>query len=311
MATTVLFPASLLTDGRAPASLTELPDVELVIYDDPSRWPDGAEHAQVLVVGWGDPAPIHPGLGALVGLRLIQVIGAGVEQWEGQVPDGVLLSNARGAHGGATAEWAIAALLAVVREFPRFVLEQANGEWAPGLTATLVGARVLVVGAGDLAAELQRRLSGFDAEVTLVGRTARTSVRPVSELLGLLPAQDAVVVTVPQTPDTVGMVDADFLAHMADGAILVNAARGPIVRTAALLAELTSGRLRAALDVTDPEPLPPGHPLWEAPGLLLTPHVAGNTEGATERGLVVIAEQIRQFIAGGTPANVQSVDGVG
>lgn len=299
--TSVLYPRSLPIGEMA-----QLADVELLRYDEPGHWPDGAAQAEVLVAGWGPASTLHPYLEPLRALRLIQVVGAGVEQWEGHVPEGVMLSNARGAHGGATAEWALAALLAVVRELPNFLRDQGLHEWRGGATGTLVDARVLVLGAGDLASELRRRLLACDAHVTLVGRTARSGVESVNDLPELLGRHDAVVVTVPQSSANEGLVDAAFLARMPDGAILVNAARGAVVRTDALLAELTAGRLRAALDVTDPEPMPPEHPLWSAPGLLLTPHVAGSTHGATERGVRVAAEQVRQFVAGALPDNLQS-----
>jgi phosphoglycerate dehydrogenase-like enzyme len=163
---------------------------------------------------------------------------------------------------------------------------------------------VLVVGAGDLGRELKRRLDTFDVTTTMVARQARDGVHGIDELPGLLPDHDAVVLMVPVTPATIGMVDAAFLAAMPDGAILVNGARGVVVDTDALLAELRSGRLRAALDVTDPEPLPEGHPLWTAPGLLLTPHVAGSVTGHRERAYAVVAAEVARFAAGKEPENL-------
>ena len=164
---------------------------------------------------------------------------------------------------------------------------------------------MLVLGAGDLAVEFRRRAEPFGAEVRVVGRRAREGVHGLDELDDLLPDADAVVVMLPLTDATRGLVDAGVLRRMPDGAVLVNAGRGPIVDTDALLAELRSGRLRAALDVTEPEPLPEGHPLWSAPGLLLTPHVAGSTTGWLERAFAVAARQIEQFAAGREPDNLQ------
>jgi phosphoglycerate dehydrogenase-like enzyme len=160
-----------------------------------------------------------------------------------------------------------------------------------------------VLGAGDLAVNLAARLAPFDAEVTLVGRTARPGVTALVDVDALLPDADAVVALLPLTDATRRVVDAEFLARLRDGAIVVNAGRGALVDTDALVAELTAGRLRAALDVTDPEPLPAGHPLWSAPGLLLTPHVAGDTAGAWRRAYQVARHQIEVFIGGGTPPN--------
>jgi phosphoglycerate dehydrogenase-like enzyme len=168
----------------------------------------------------------------------------------------------------------------------------------------LAGKRILGVGAGDLGVELRRKLEPFDATLTLVGTNARDGVHGVDELPELLGEFDVVVLMVPVTDKTIGMVDAKFLARMADGAILVNVARGPVVDTEALLSELRSGRLRAALDVTDPEPLPPDHPLWTAPGLLLTPHVAGSSRGSVERAYAVAAAEIARFAAGEPPKNL-------
>ena len=163
---------------------------------------------------------------------------------------------------------------------------------------SLVGARVLVVGAGDIGRTIGRMLAGFDVELTYVARTARDGVRSTAELPELLPHADVVILIVPVTPETTGMVDAAFLAAMPDGALLVNAARGVVVDTDALLAELTAGRLRAALDVTDPEPLPEGHPLWSAPGLLLTPHVGGAVPDTNERAAAAVTDQLARILAG-------------
>jgi len=296
--TTVLVPMD-----EGVAALSRVDGASPLRYDPESPLPEEAAEAEILVVpilGIARPELLD----GLPRLRLIQLLTAGYEAWSDHVPDGVALSTARGAHGGATAEWVLATLLALRRELPAFVHAQAAGRWDPHHTGTLLGSRVLVVGAGDVAQEVERRLEPFEATATLVGRTARTGVRGMDELAGLLGDHDAVVLAVPHTADTAGLVDEAFLARMPDNAVLVNAARGPVVRTDALLAELTAGRLRAALDVTDPEPLPPGHPLWTAPGLLITPHVGGSVEGAAERALAVAAEQIAMFIAGEAPSNL-------
>jgi phosphoglycerate dehydrogenase-like enzyme len=163
---------------------------------------------------------------------------------------------------------------------------------------------VLIVGAGDVAENTVRRLAPFEVATTLVGRRARAGVHGIDEVLDLLPDHDACVVIVPLTDDTRGLIDAAFLAAMPDGAVLVNAARGPVADTDALTAELTSGRLRAAVDVTEPEPLPADHPLWGAPGLLLTPHVGGSVPAALRRAYGVAAEQVAAFARGEQPPNL-------
>jgi phosphoglycerate dehydrogenase-like enzyme len=163
---------------------------------------------------------------------------------------------------------------------------------------------VLVVGAGDIGRAIGRMLAAFDVRLTFVARTARDGVHGTDALPRLLPEADVVILVVPVTPETTGMVDAAFLAAMKDGALLVNAARGVVVDTDALLAELTAERLRAALDVTEPEPLPPGHPLWSAPNLLLTPHVAGAVPEANDRAAAAVCDQLRRVLAGEPLVNV-------
>ncbi|HEV7189434.1 MAG TPA: 2-hydroxyacid dehydrogenase [Blastococcus sp.] len=250
-------------------------------------------------------ATLPPGfVEALPRLRLVQLLSAGAERFVGRLPEGVLLCNARGAHTPSTAEWAVAATLAAQRGIPFFVREQVSGRWTPETFSSLVGARVLVVGAGDIGRTIGRMLEGFDVELTYVARTARDGVRATADLPELLPHADVVILIVPVTPETTGMVDAAFLAAMPDGALLVNAARGVVVDTDALLAELTAGRLRAALDVTEPEPLPAGHPLWSAPGLLLTPHVGGAVPETNARAAAAVTDQIARVLAGEPLVNV-------
>lgn len=284
--------------------LGEVPGLVAVRYDPERPLPDAAATAQVLVPPFLAAGEAVALVERLPRLRLVQLLTAGAESWVGRLPDGVALSDCRGAHGGATAEWVVAVLLAVHRELPRFVRAQDRGEWDHPQTDELAGKKVLIVGAGDVAENTARRLAPFEVSTTLVGRRARDGVHGIDEVTVLLPHHDAAVVVVPLTDDTRGLVDAGFLAAMPDGAVLVNAARGPVVDTDALAAELTAGRLRAAVDVTDPEPLPPDHPLWRAPGLLLTPHVAGSVPGAMPRAYAVAAEQIAAFARGERPPNL-------
>ncbi|TDP98072.1 2-hydroxyacid dehydrogenase [Labedaea rhizosphaerae] len=296
--TTVLVP-----DEYGFDALTGVDGLTPVRYTPGEPWPEGAREAEVLVPGFLTPMN-GLDLTELPNLKLVQLLTAGVESWVGRLPDGILLSSGRGAHGGSTAEWVLAALLAIYRELPQFGEDVKQARWDQHVTDTLWHKRILIVGAGDLAKELVRRLDAFDAYSTVVATKAREGVRGADELPALLPEHDAAVLVVPLTEATTGMVDADFLARMPDGAVLVNAARGPVVDTDALLAELKSGRLRAALDVTDPEPLPSDHPLWTAPGLLLTPHVAGSTRGHRDRAYAIAIAEIRRFVAGERPHNL-------
>jgi phosphoglycerate dehydrogenase-like enzyme len=243
-------------------------------------------------------------LASLPKLRVIQTVTAGVDWVLPHLPAGVVLCDARGVHDTSTAEWAVAAMLAAVRQFPRFILAQAAGRWDYGGTPELAGKTVLIVGYGSIGAAIERRLAPFEVSVLRVARTGRDGVAPIDALPELLPKADVVALVVPLTAATRRLVDAAFLARMKDGALLVNAARGPVVDTDALVAELSSGRLCAALDVTDPEPLPEGHPLWTAPGLLLTPHVAGSTKGFPPRIAALVRAQIERYQAGEPLANV-------
>jgi phosphoglycerate dehydrogenase-like enzyme len=231
-------------------------------------------------------------------LRVVQLLSAGVEPWLPVVPDGVRLYNGRGIHGASTAELAIAGTLAMLRQLPLFEEARRSREWRPTLTAGLDGRRVLVLGSGDIGSRVAEVARVLDAEVTVVARRTRPDVRSVEELPALLADHQVVVVAVPHTPDTHKLVDGHFLAALPDGALVVNVARGPIVDTDALLAELTAGRLHAFLDVTDPEPLPAEHPLWRAPNLMLTPHVGGGTRGWQRRAYRLAAEQVRRYLAG-------------
>lgn len=288
----------LVPDEKGVSALAGVSGVEAVVYDRERPLPARAEHARVLVPTFLGGAECLRLVDQLPRLELVQLLTAGAELWVGRLPERVLLSTCRGAHGGSTAEWVVAVMLMVYRELAEFDQARRDRRWDQHRTQTLQGKRVLVVGAGDLGQQLRRRLEAFDVSVTMVGRRARPGVHAHGELPELLGQHDAVVLVVPVTTTTTGMVDAEFLARMADGALLVNAARGPVVDTSALLAELRTGRLRAALDVTDPEPLPIDHPLWTVPGLVLTPHVAGSVDGYQDRAYAVAAAEISRFTAG-------------
>lgn len=294
----------LVPDDDGTEALRGVPPVTALRYEPGEPLAGPQRQARVLVPALVPAATIAPLLGQLPQLELIQLLSAGAEQWVGLVPSGVSLATCQGAHGGSTAEWVMAVLLDIYRDLPGFAAVRTTRTWDRRPTETLQDKRILVVGAGDLAIELRRRLTAFDAHTTLVASRARDGVHGVDELPALLPRHDATVLMVPLTTATTGMVDAAFLAAMPDGAVLVNAARGPVVRTDALLAELTAGRLRAALDVTDPEPLPPEHPLWTAPNLVLTPHVGGNVTGANRRAWRVAAAEIGRFARGEQPHNL-------
>lgn len=230
-------------------------------------------------------------------LEVIQLLSAGADAWTGRVPDGVTLCDARGVHDSSTAEWVVGAILACVREFPSFARAQERGEWTYRRTDELAGKRVLIVGAGSIGRATEARLAPFDVEVTRVARRPRAGVHGVEELPRLLPDADVVVLLVPLTPETRGLVSTGFLSHLSDGALLVNAARGPVVDTEAVTAAARTGRISFATDVTDPEPLPPDHELWRLPNVFITPHVAGSVPGLWRRGYALAADQLRRVLA--------------
>lgn len=272
--------------------------VEVTVWEPAGDPPPQAADAGFWVPQYLSGAVLDGQIAALPRLRVVQLLTAGAEAFVGRLPEGVLLCDARGVHGSSTSEWVLMAVLASLRELPGFVLDQPRHRWNQHITGELAGSRALVIGAGDVGEAIRRRLLPFEVTVTMVARRARTgdrSARSVDELPELLPEADIVIVVVPLTPATRGLVDAAFLARMRDGALLVNAARGPIADTAALLTELQSGRLRAALDVTDPEPLPADHPLWDAPGLLLTPHVGGAVAGFPRRAYTLVRDQLERW----------------
>lgn len=217
------------------------------------------------------------------------------------LPAGMSFCNAIDVHEGSTAELALGLVIASLRGIDDAVRNADRGLWAHRRTPGLAGKRVVLVGVGGVGTEVIRRIEPFGVTLDLVARTPRAGVHGVGELPSLLPGADVVIIAVPLHDQTRALVDDRFLASMKDGALLVSVSRGEIVDTDALLRELEAGRLRAALDVTDPEPLPHGHALWSAPGVLITPHVGGDTDAMDGRVDRVILEQIRRLQRGEAP----------
>jgi phosphoglycerate dehydrogenase-like enzyme len=305
----------LLRDFPAEAELIPLPDdldhdIEIDVWI-----PDPYSTRAIRIWPW------------LRGVRLILSLMAGTEWIPGLAGPRVTICNAHGAHNIPTAEWTISAILATLKYFPLYLDVQHSGVWKrrfeasahyaritgdarplypPVMLEELTGKAVLLVGYGAIGKEIERMLAPFHVELVRIARTARIKppVHAVSELDNLLPQAEVVILILPSTAESHHLIGRRQLSLMRQGALLVNAARGPIVDTDALVDALNAGHIRAALDVTDPEPLPEGHPLWSCPNLLLTPHVAGSSPQFAPRSLRVAADELRRYINGEPLRNV-------
>lgn len=270
----------------------------------------------------------------LRGVKVVQSMMAGVDWITPWLPPEITLCDGRGIHDISTSEWVLTTILASLKRIPQYVTQQQAELWEGRrrfdedflgetgaqlgqyrvLGEDLSGKTVLIIGYGSIGAAVETRLFPFGVNVLRAARSARTLpaepghpprlVQSIADLHQLLPEADIVVTLVPLTPETRGLLRAPEIALMRPGALLVNAARGPVVDTAALVDALQDGRIRAALDVTDPEPLPPGHPLWSAPNCLITPHVGGSTPDFIHRAFRFGADQIRRFLAGEPLQNI-------
>ncbi|MCX5230910.1 2-hydroxyacid dehydrogenase [Streptomyces sp. NBC_00233] len=281
-----------------------------MVWDGAGSPPETESLAAVefFVIPYGCTNAAVPLLASAPRLRVVQSLSAGVDDLAKSVPAGVTLCNARGVHDTSTAELAVTLALASLRGIPDFVRGQDIEDWRTGYRPALADRTVMLIGYGSIGAAIENRIAPFECQLLRVARRARSvprgPVHAVDELPELLPQADVVIVTVPLTEETHGLLDARLLALMPDQSLLVNVSRGSVVDTDALLTELTAGRLRAALDVTDPEPLPPGHPLWHAPHTLISPHVGGNSSAFLPRALRLIRTQILRHVAGEPLENV-------
>ncbi|MGH2511725.1 MAG: NAD(P)-dependent oxidoreductase, partial [Candidatus Limnocylindrales bacterium] len=242
----------------------------------------------------------------LKNVRAIQTMSAGVDWIVADVPAGTILCDAAGVHDVAVAEWVVMVILAAQRNLPIYLAAQREGRWRPDRVVgrDLVDATIVIVGAGAIGRAVEARLVPFGPRIERIARRARSGVRPLSDLAALLPDADVAVILLPLTAETRGAIGADQIAAMRSGALLVNASRGPIVDMAALTEAVLAGRIRVALDVTDPEPLPAGHPLWSAPGALITPHVASDVRSEDERAWQLVFEQVQRLARGESLVNV-------
>ena len=304
------------------ALLQGFPAEAEIVRIDPGE--TGPVEVEFLLAPWMQPE-VNAVLPRVRGVRVVQSFGAGIEGLLPLIPEGAILCNARNLHNVPTAEWAVAAVLASLKFLPMYAELQREGRWVtpadadanyqaihgvrsphrlPVLVDELAGKTVLIVGYGAIGQAIEDRLAAFEPKILRVARSAREGVAPVSELAALLPQADVVVLITPLTPETRHLIDAAAIAKIKQGALLVNAARGPVVDTEALVAALEQRRIRAALDVTDPEPLPGGHPLWRAPGVLITPHVAGSSAVYLKRVVDFAGAQLGRYLRGEPLENV-------
>ncbi|AMB59765.1 2-hydroxyacid dehydrogenase [Microterricola viridarii] len=293
--------------GRAlRAALGPVPEgVQLIDWD--MTGPSPVPHIDIVVQPYMGATPLLANLAGTT-TRLVQSQSIGYDGVTDVLPAGHTFANASSVHETSTAELTLAMILASQRGIPDFVRAAAEGRWAPARHASLADRTVLIVGYGGVGQAIEARLAPFEVNVVRVASTARNGatghIHGIAELSALLPLADVVVVGVPLSDSTHHLVDDAFLAAMPDGALLVNIARGPVADTAALLAHAGSGRLRLALDVTDPEPLPAGHPLFALPNVLITPHVGGASTAMMPRMGRLLADQIERMLQGDAPRNV-------
>lgn len=293
-----------LPDNSARAGIGELPEaVEVHLIPRHGALPPEFETVEFLVPPYGSRRVIEA-LPRLSALRVVQVNSAGVDWIAPSIPEGVTLCSARGTRDAPVAEWVVGAILDSYKSLARFRRQQEQAQWTPRMPRELAGSRALIVGYGSIGRAVEERLRPFGVEVTAVASRRRGDVHGVEAIDELLPQADIVIVLLPATPETVGLIDKQKLARLKTGALLVNAGRGTVIDMEALIDELEANRLQAALDVTDPEPLPPASPLWKLPNVLITPHIAGDSPAADQRVYELVGDQVRRYLEGRPLLNV-------
>ena len=296
---TFLLPSA---DGVADEVARRLPQATIARYEDGGRDLGDVDFYCLPYMGNGASVAM---IAKLPRLRVLQSLSSGVDNLLGAVPEQVTLCNGSGLHHEeSTAELAVTLILASLRRLPAFALDQTRRRWHHVRTDSLDGKKVLLVGYGGMGKAIEQRLRPFGAQISRSSRTARDGVAPLAELPRLAAAADILVVCIALTPDTHGLIGAEVLAALPDGALVVNVARGPIVDAAALASHLSSGRLDAALDVTDVEPLPADRPEWALPNVLITPHIGGDTVADARHAPGFVADQAERHLAGQPLANI-------
>lgn len=275
-------------------------DVQVTECDDLGELPaDVISSAEFVVLPYeGSSISIEEAISRMTNVKVIQTLTAGFDNVQPFMPTDVTLCNAAGVHDAATSELAVLLALSVLRDMPRSFKAQQDHHWETYFARSLADKTVLLIGYGNVGKAAETRLLGFGCKVIPVARTARDHVHAISELPNLIPTADVVMLIVPNNSGTVNLVDAKFLASMKDNSVLVNVARGVVVNTEALLSELRTGRIAAALDVTDPEPLPADHPLWSMPNVIITSHNGGEGDIFWDRARTRIHSQFDLWLAG-------------
>ena len=290
----IIAPDWIVRDYEFPA------DVQVIECDDLGDLAaDVISSAEFVVLPYeGSSISIEESIARMVNVKVIQTLTAGFDNVQPYIPADVTLCNAAGVHDDATSELAVLLTLSVLRDMPRSYKAQQDRHWETYFSRSLADKTVLLIGYGNVGKAAEKRLLGFGCKVIPVARTARDHVRAISDLPDLIPSADVVMLIVPNNPGTVNLVDAKFLASMKDDSVLVNVARGVVVDTEALLAELRTGRIAAALDVTEPEPLPADHPLWSMPNVIITSHNGGEGDVFWDRARARIHSQFDLWLAG-------------
>ncbi|MFD1847758.1 2-hydroxyacid dehydrogenase [Arthrobacter flavus] len=303
---TVSVPSVEMLDALQPAP----EGISVVVWDFEAD-PVGAELAEIdaaVLPYMSTPDSFGAAVTSAPNLLLVHTQSTGYEGIPELVGDDVAVTSAAGVHAAATAELAVGLTIASLRGIDDAVRNQTLGQWRPGRYLGLADRKVLLVGVGGIGVEIARRLEPFEVVLTRVGSSARDDewghVHGSDELVALAGEAEVLIVITPLTDTTRGLINAEVLAAMPDGSLVVNVARGAVVDSDALTAEVTAGRLSAALDVFDPEPVPEGHPLWSASGALITPHSGGNTGAFWPRMIKLLQRQLVSFAAGEEPINL-------
>jgi phosphoglycerate dehydrogenase-like enzyme len=293
--------AVCLPDMPERAHMGEMPanvEVRLFSRDPKEPFPDLTD-VDLVVALWRTRGHVLDAIAGPPGrLRVIQTVSAGVDWLVGKVPEHVTVYNARGVYDIPLAEWVVGAILAMERGLVQARDAQARHEWMEVEPSELAGRRVVILGLGSIGTAIADRLRPFGVDIVGVGRAARDGVRSLADLDAVLSEAEILVNMLPLTTATAGILDARRLRLLPDGALVVNAGRGRTLDTNALIEELRSGRLRAALDVHEEEPLPPDHPLWDLPNVLVSPHMAGDSPATTVRAFQLVGDQIRRLARG-------------